>query len=84
MKGRKQLSELALLGGTPIRKDLFPAHNFIGEEEKAAVAQVMDSGVLSRFIGAAHPDFLGGDMIRAFEAEWAEFYQAKHAISVNS
>jgi perosamine synthetase len=78
------LSELALFGGTPIRENLFPAHNFIGEEEKSAVAKVMDSGVLSRFIGAAHPDFLGGDTVREFEAEWAEYYQAKHAVSVNS
>jgi perosamine synthetase len=84
VKGNSKLSKLALLGGTPIRKKIFPAHNYIGDEEKAAVAKVMDSGVLSRFIGAAHPDFLGGDTVRNFEAEWASYYQAKHAISVNS
>ena len=30
------MSDLALLGGAPIREKLFPAHKFIAEEEKAA------------------------------------------------
>ena len=32
------MSDLALLGGTPLREKLFPAHKFITEEEKKAVA----------------------------------------------
>ena len=43
------MSELAIFGGKPVRKKLFPAYTFIGIEEKAAVNRVMDSGVLSRF-----------------------------------
>jgi len=75
---------LALLGGEPVRKTPFPAHNFIGEQEKQKVMSIMDSGVLSRFLGVWHDDFYGGDEVQAFEREWADSYQAKHGISVNS
>ena len=75
---------LALLGGEPVRKDPFPAHNFIGEQEKQKVMSIMDSGVLSRFLGVWHDDFYGGDEVQAFEREWADSYQATHGMSVNS
>src|SRR3989344_562923 len=78
------MSELAIFGGKPVRKKLFPAYTFIGIEEKAAVNRVMDSGVLSRFLGCWHPDFYGGTEIQAFEKEWAEYMGIKHAIAVNS
>src|SRR5690606_34278082 len=55
-----------------------------GEEEKRAVMKVMDSGVLSRFLGVWHPDFFGGPEVQAFEADWAKAVGTKHAISVNS
>ena len=75
---------LALLGGKPVRTRPFPAYKFIGEEEKQAAARVIDSGILSRFIGAWHADFLGGPEVKAFEEEWAELCRVKHAVSVNS
>ena len=78
------MSSLALFGGTPVRTRPFPAHNPIGEEEKNAVLAVLDSGVLSRFIGVWHRDFFGGDRVQAFERAWAEFVGARHAVSVNS
>ena len=78
------MSTLALLGGRPVRRRPFPAHNPIGEEEKRAVMEVVESGVLSRFLGSHHPDFLGGDKVRAFEEQWAEFCGARFAVSVNS
>lgn len=78
------MAQLALLGGTPVRTKLFPAHNFIGDEEKQKVMEIMDSGVLSRFLGVWHEDFYGGDEVRGFEREWALSYQAKHGIAVNS
>lgn len=78
------MSALAIAGGTPIRTAPFPAYRVIGEEEKAAVARVMDSGVLSRFLGTWHEDFYGGPEVQAFEAEWAGAVKAKHAVSVNS
>ena len=78
------MSRLAIFGGEPVRKDPFPAYNTIGDEEKAAVQDVLDSGVLSRFLGAWHPDFYGGPQVRRFEKEWAEAFSVRHAISVNS
>jgi len=78
------MAKLAIKGGEPIRKKLFPAHNFIGQEEKDAVMKVMDSGNLSQYIGAWHPDFLGGPMVKAFEDDWKQVFGVKHAITVNS
>lgn len=78
------MSTLAILGGSPVREKLFPAYRPIGEEERKAVDEVMQSGVLSRFLGAWHGDFYGGPQVRAFEHEWAEAFHAKHAVSVNS
>jgi len=77
-------STLALLGGKPVRNRLFPAHQVIGEEEKAAVVRVLESGILSRFLGAWHPDFFGGPEVQAFERTWADLCQVKCGISVNS
>jgi len=78
------VSTLALLGGEPVRTRPFPAYRVIGDEEKAAVAAVMDSGVLSRYLGCWHADFMGGPQVQAFEAEWAAEFRARHAVAVNS
>ena len=78
------MNDLALLGGTPVRDKLFPAHKFIAEDEKAAVCAVVETGILSRYIGAQHPDFMGGPQVRAFEEAWAEGYGAGHAVAMNS
>lgn len=78
------MSVLALVGGKPVRTKPFPAPNQIGEEEKKAVLGVLESGVLSRFLGAWHQDFYGGEKVQAFERAWAEFVRARYAVSVNS
>lgn len=78
------MTKLAMAGGPPVRTKPFPAYKVIGEQEQAAVAGVMESGILSRFIGGWHPDFFGGPEVQAFEREWAESCGAKHAITVNS
>jgi perosamine synthetase len=78
------MSELAVLGGKPIRTEPFPAYEVIGEQEKRAAMAVLESGVLSRFLGVWHPDFFGGPQVQAFEREWAAIAGTKHAISVNS
>ena len=64
------MSSLAINGGTPVRgKDKpYPAYNTVGEEERAAAARVLDSGVLSKFLGDWSPDFYGGEEVRQFEA----------------
>ncbi len=78
------MSQLAILGGKPHRTKPFPAYKVIGQEEKDAVAKVLDTGILSRFLGCWHEDFYGGPQIQALEKEWAKYFKCKHAIAVNS
>ncbi|MCE7995977.1 MAG: DegT/DnrJ/EryC1/StrS family aminotransferase [Roseivirga sp.] len=78
------MPKLAINGGTPVRTELFPAYNTIGEEEKKAVMKVLDSGNLSQFLGAWHKDFYGGPTVQQFESDWAAAFDSKYAISVNS
>jgi perosamine synthetase len=75
---------LALLGGKPIRTRPFAHQNTIGEEEKRAVMEVLDSGVLSQFLGEYGPEFYGGTHVKRLEAEYAARFRAKHAIATNS
>jgi perosamine synthetase len=78
------MSALALNGGTPVRITPFPHYNTIGLEEKRAVMEVMDSGVLSQFLGTWSQDFYGGPRVQKLEREWAEYFKVNHAVSVNS
>lgn len=76
--------KLAILGGSPVRTRPFPAYVTVGNEEKDATARVLDSGVLSRYLGAWHEQFMGGPEVQALEQEWAAYYSVKHALAVNS
>lgn len=76
--------KLAINGGKKFRAEPFPAYNTIGEEEEKAVLRVLRSGKLSTYLGAWHDDFYGGSEVQALEKEWAEYFNVKHAISVNS
>lgn len=78
------MSKLALLGGEKVIKQTIPRVNTIGKEEITAVNEVLQSGELSRFIGAWHEDFYGGRQIKHFEAAWKDFFAVEHAVSVNS
>lgn len=78
------MPKLAINGGEKVRNTLFPAYRVIGKEEEDAVARVIKSGVLSRYLGCWHDDFYGGPEVNALESEWAEFFGVKHAVSVNS
>ena len=75
---------LALLGGKPAIEVTFKAFNTIGDEEVAAVTEVLRSGLLSGYIGARGEAFMGGPRVRAFEAAAAQYFGVKHAIAVNS
>lgn len=77
-------TKLAILGGEAVRTKPFPPYNTIGEEEKRAVNEVLDSGNLSQFLGTWSEDFYGGPRVRKMEREWADYFGVKHAISVNS
>ncbi len=77
-------SRLALLGGEPVRARPFPLYNSIGAEEKKAALEVLESGILSQFLGTWSAGFYGGPRVRQLEREWADYFAVKHAISVNS
>lgn len=78
------MSKLALLGGAPVRDTAIPWTNTMGEEEKAAVMKVMESGNLSAFLARAGEQFLGGPRVKEIEAKFSAKFGAKHSISVNS
>ena len=75
---------LALLGGAPALDEPLPESRTIGAEEAEAVAEVMQSGVLSGFYGSLGPQFFGGPKVQAFEKAWSERFGVRHAVSVNS
>lgn len=78
------MKTLAINGGTKVREELFPRYESMGDEEKDAVLRVMNSGILSKYIGAWDDDFMGGEEVQSFEAEWSRYYGVKHTIAVNS
>src|SRR5207302_746767 len=67
-----------------VRGNPFPPHPIIGEEEKRAVMEVLESGHLSTFIASHGEFFYGGEKIRRFEREFAAYHGVKHAIAFNS
>lgn len=78
------MTRLAIFGGTPVRSTPFPAYVTIGDEEKRAVAEVLDSGELSGFLGTWSPQFYGGKKVQQLERDWERFFHVRHAVTVNS
>jgi len=78
------MTRLAINGGEPVRKTPFPEYVTIGKEEKQAVMEVLDSTVLSKYLGTWSPEFYGGPNVRQLEQDWAHHFGIKHAVSVNS
>lgn len=76
--------KLALLGGPKTIELPFVRYNPIGAEEVQAAKAVVESGVLSQFIGAWHEDFNGGPKVREFERACEAYFGVRHAITVNS
>jgi perosamine synthetase len=75
---------LALLGGPKLISKEFPRYNSIGREEVEAAKQVVESGVLSQFLGCWDPDFFGGPKVQEFERMCERYFGVKHAVTVNS
>lgn len=65
--------ELALLGGTPVRTEAMPTWPAPGDEEVAAVTEVLRSGKIN---------YWTGDKCRTFEMRYAESVGAQHGIAV--
>ncbi len=75
---------LALLGGPPVCSEPWPETSTIGAEEKRAVLEVLDSGMLSGFHAGPGPGFEGGPRVRKLEREWAEYFGTRQAVAFNS
>jgi perosamine synthetase len=84
MKQQETGFDLALFGGPKAIPATFKLYNSIGREEVDAATKVIESGVLSQFIGAWHEDFYGGPKVREFERAAEQYFGVKHAVTVNS
>jgi dTDP-4-amino-4,6-dideoxygalactose transaminase len=84
MKNDSHTLKLALLGGPKTIAKPFKRYNPIGEEEVLAAKRVVESGVLSQFIGAWREEFYGGPKVREFERACESHFGVKHAVTVNS
>lgn len=76
--------KLALFGGPQAVTQPIPGYNSLGSEEVEAARRVVSSGNLSMFFGSWGDNFLGGPEVRSFEAEWCQYFQVSHSVSVNS
>jgi len=77
-------NRLAILGGEPTISSELKKYNSIGQEEVDAAKLVIESGVLSKFLGGWDGDFYGGPKVQEFERNCEKFFGVKHAITVNS
>lgn len=77
-------SELAIHGGTPLLTREFPRYKSVGRAEAERVSEVMESGLLSGFLGSWSEDFFGGPYVRDFESRAADYFGVRHVLSVNS
>lgn len=75
---------LALFGGEPVRRKLYPPHQTIGDEERRAVLSVLDSGLLSGFVAGDTEEFLGGPQVRTLEERFCERFGVRYAVAFNS
>jgi len=75
---------LALFGGEPTIRSAFTPYRSFGPEEVEAARSVVESGVLSQFLGEWHDDFYGGPRVREFESAWADSFSVGHAVTFNS
>ena len=77
-------SPLALLGGRKTISAPFQRFNSIGKEEVEAAKAVVETGVLSKFLGCWDPDFFGGPKVLELERAAERRFGVRHAITVNS
>jgi len=78
------INELAIMGGKKSINNDLSRYNSIGLEELEAAKSVIETGVLSRFLGCWDEDFFGGKKIKAFELAWRQHFNVEYAVTVNS
>ncbi len=76
--------ELAILGGEKAIKSSLKKFNTIGLEEKNAVLEVLDTGVLSKYLGCWDEDFYGGPKVKEFENYCSKYFGVNYSLVVNS
>jgi len=84
MSNPESIEKLALFGGPKTIQAAYKRYNPIGVEEVHAAKQVIESGVLSQFLGCWNPDFYGGPKVQEFERQCESYFGVKHSITVNS
>jgi perosamine synthetase len=78
------LSVLAIRGGRPVLPEPLRPYRSMGAREAEAVRRTVESGCLSGFYGSWGDQFLGGPLIREFEAAWSARFSVAHTVSMNS
>jgi dTDP-4-amino-4,6-dideoxygalactose transaminase len=78
------MDDLALFGGPKTISEGPSRYMSIGKEELEAAKAVIESGVLSKFLGSWEADFYGGQKVQEFERNWERYFNVKHAVTVNS
>ena len=78
------MTKLALHGGPKTINKIFDRYNTIGIEEKNAVLEVMETGILSDYLAKWGDRFNGGLKVKEFEKQLENYFGVKHAICVNS
>jgi len=76
--------KLAFFGGPKTINQSFKRYDSIGKEEIKAANDVVESGVLSQFLGEWDADFYGGSKVQEFERQCEAYFGVKHAVTVNS
>jgi len=84
MSKQSEYEALAILGGPRLINHSFARYNPLGAEEVEAAKRVVESGVLSQFLGCWDPDFYGGRYVQEFEGHCKSYFGVKHAITFNS
>lgn len=75
---------LAILGGPRLINRVFSRYNPLGVEEARAAQGVIETGVLSKFLGSWAPDFFGGPKVQELERQCENYFEVKHAVTFNS
>ena len=64
--------KLALFGGDKTFTDKVERYNSIDSSEVHAVKKVIESGILSQYLGEWGADFYGGPKVKEFEENWEQ------------
>ena len=78
------MERLALHGGPKTLTSKLRHYNSMGAEEVAAARAVVESGVLSKYLGCWDPNFFGGPKVQEFERLCERTFGVRHAVTVNS